>query len=111
MAPRSLGHHQLGGRGRRRHAASAAAGSSLVSPFVDLPRMRDAVWIAPRLRAEISYAEIGDGKLRAPSWRGLVRPDAPWNPVATFDDSGLPKNEPSSEISEIATRSAIGTAY
>jgi len=32
--------------------------------------MRGAVWIAPRLRAEISYAEIVDGKLRAPSWRG-----------------------------------------
>jgi len=38
-------------------------------PFVDLPKMRSAVRIAPRLRAEISYAEIVDGKLRAPSWR------------------------------------------
>ena len=43
-----------------------------ISPFVDLPRMRGAVWISPRLRAEISYAEIVDGTLRAPSWRGLV---------------------------------------
>jgi hypothetical protein len=42
------------------------------SPFVDLPRMRAAVWLAPRLRAEISYAEIVDAKLRAPSWRGLI---------------------------------------
>jgi len=34
----------------------------------------DAVWLAPRFRAEISYAEVVAGKLRAPSWRGLVRP-------------------------------------
>jgi len=43
-----------------------------LSPSADLPRMRGAVWIAPRLRAEISYAEIAEGKLRAPSWRGMV---------------------------------------
>jgi bifunctional non-homologous end joining protein LigD len=43
-----------------------------LSPFVDLPRMRGAVWLAPRLRAEISYAEIVRGQLRAPSWRGIV---------------------------------------
>lgn len=48
-----------------------------LSPFMDLPRMRDAVWIAPRLRAEISYPEIVDGKLGAPSWRGLVPPGPP----------------------------------
>ena len=42
------------------------------SPFVDAPRMRSAVWIEPRLYAEISYAEIVDGRLRAPSWRGLA---------------------------------------
>jgi len=39
---------------------------------MDLPRMRSAVWLTPKLRAEISYAEIVSGKLRAPSWRGLV---------------------------------------
>jgi bifunctional non-homologous end joining protein LigD len=43
------------------------------SPFVGAPRMRSAVWIEPRLHAEISYAEIVDGRLRAPSWRGLAR--------------------------------------
>ena len=42
------------------------------SPFVDLPRMRNAVWLEPRLSAEVSYAEIVEGRLRAPSWRGLV---------------------------------------
>ena len=31
------------------------------SPFVDLPRMRNAVWLEPRLRAEVSYAEIVGG--------------------------------------------------
>lgn len=43
------------------------------SPFVDAPRMRSAVWIEPRLHAEISYAEIVEGRLRAPSWRALSR--------------------------------------
>lgn len=43
------------------------------SPFADLRTMRNAVWMEPRLLAEISYSEIVDGRLRAPSWRGLVR--------------------------------------
>ena len=42
------------------------------SPFVDAPQMRNAVWCEPRLLAEVSYAEIIDGRLRAPSWRRLV---------------------------------------
>lgn len=44
-----------------------------VSPFADLRTMRGAVWFAPRLRAEISYAEIAAG----PVWRGLVRSGRP----------------------------------
>lgn len=49
-----------------------------LSPFMDLPRMRGVVWIAPRLRAEITYAQIVRGKVRAPMFRGLIagsRPD------------------------------------
>jgi len=42
------------------------------SPFTDLRTMRNAVWMEPHLRAEVSYAEIIDGRLRAPAWRGLV---------------------------------------
>ena len=42
------------------------------SPFVDPPRMRSAVWMEPRLRAEVSYAAIVEGRLRAPSWRRLM---------------------------------------
>jgi ATP-dependent DNA ligase len=42
------------------------------SPFVDLPAMRGAVWIEPRLRAEVSYAEVTGGRLRAPTWRRLI---------------------------------------
>jgi bifunctional non-homologous end joining protein LigD len=42
------------------------------SPFLDPPRMRSVVWMQPRLRAEVSYAEIVDGRLRAPSWRGII---------------------------------------
>lgn len=33
------------------------------SPFVDAPRMRSALWTEPRLRAEITCAEIVDGRL------------------------------------------------
>ena len=42
------------------------------SPFVGLRSMRGAVWLEPRLRAEVSYAEVAGGRLRAPPWRGLV---------------------------------------
>ena len=42
------------------------------SPFSDLRSMRGAVWLDPYVRAEISYAEIVAGRLRAPSWRRLV---------------------------------------
>ena len=42
------------------------------SPFVDLKTMRGAVWLESRLRAEVSYAEIVEGRLRAASWRGLL---------------------------------------
>jgi bifunctional non-homologous end joining protein LigD len=45
------------------------------SPFADLRTMRNAVWMEPRLFAEVSYAEFIDGRLRAPSWRGLVYDD------------------------------------
>ena len=46
--------------------------AQLTSPFTDLRTMRHAVWMEPRLLAEVSYAERTDGRLRAPSWRGLI---------------------------------------
>jgi ATP-dependent DNA ligase len=42
------------------------------SPFVGAPRMRSVTWVEPRLEAEVSYSEIVEGRLRAPSWRALV---------------------------------------
>ncbi len=42
------------------------------SPFCDHRSMRGAVWLTPHLRAEVSYAELVEGRLRAPSWRRLV---------------------------------------
>jgi bifunctional non-homologous end joining protein LigD len=42
------------------------------SPFVDLRTMRGVVWLEPRLRVQVSYAELIDGRLRAPSWRRLI---------------------------------------
>jgi bifunctional non-homologous end joining protein LigD len=41
------------------------------SPFNDLRTMRGAAWLEPCLRAEVTYAEIVGGRLRAPSWRSL----------------------------------------
>jgi hypothetical protein len=46
------------------------------SPFADLRTMRNAMWMEPRLLAEVSYAELIDGRLRAPSWRGFVREES-----------------------------------
>jgi bifunctional non-homologous end joining protein LigD len=43
-----------------------------MSPFADLRSLRGAVWLEPRLSAEISYAEILAGRLRAPVWRRLM---------------------------------------
>jgi ATP-dependent DNA ligase len=45
------------------------------SPFAGAPRMRSVTWVEPRLEVEVSYAEIVEGRLRAPSWRGLARGD------------------------------------
>ena len=48
----------------------AAQSPARFSPFDDLRIMRGVVWIdQPRLLAEVSYAEIVGGRLRAPSWR------------------------------------------
>jgi ATP-dependent DNA ligase len=45
-------------------------------PFVDLRRARSVTWVEPRLEAEVSYAELVEGRLlRAPSWRGLCCDD------------------------------------
>jgi bifunctional non-homologous end joining protein LigD len=42
------------------------------SPFVDLPSRRGVTWLAPRLKAEVTFAEIVAGRLRAVVWRGLA---------------------------------------
>lgn len=43
-----------------------------VSGTVPRPDARDAVWVEPELVGEVQYVEwTSDGKLRAPSWRGL----------------------------------------
>ena len=42
------------------------------SPFVDLPSRRGVTWLAPKLKAEVTFSEIVEGRLRAAVWRGLV---------------------------------------
>jgi bifunctional non-homologous end joining protein LigD len=43
-----------------------------VPPFDPPPRIRDAVWVKPRLVAQVAYAEwTADGKLRQPAFLGL----------------------------------------
>ena len=47
------------------------------SPFADLrSARRDVIWMQPKLRVEISYAEVAGGRLRAPVWRRVVSADA-----------------------------------
>jgi bifunctional non-homologous end joining protein LigD len=63
------------------------------SPFAEPPKTRNAVWMEPRLLAEVSYAEIASGRVRAPSWRRLVerRAEAPerrWRERAYGTGSG-----------------------
>ena len=42
------------------------------SPFDPPPRVRDAVWVRPKLVAQIAYAEwTADDKLRQPAFVGL----------------------------------------
>ena len=41
-------------------------------PFRPVPRVKDAVWVKPRLVSQIAYAEwTADGKLRQPAFLGL----------------------------------------
>jgi bifunctional non-homologous end joining protein LigD len=43
-----------------------------VSPFDPLPRIAGAIWVEPRLVAQLAYAEwTADGKLRQPAFLGL----------------------------------------
>jgi bifunctional non-homologous end joining protein LigD len=47
------------------------------NPLIDVPSAdaRDAHWVTPSLVGEVEFAELtGDGRLRAPAWRGW-RPD------------------------------------
>ena len=47
------------------------------SPFVDAPRLPDAVWVEPELVVEVAFHEwTSAGVLRAPRYRG-VRDDKP----------------------------------
>jgi bifunctional non-homologous end joining protein LigD len=43
------------------------------SPFVGAPRMRSVTWVEPKLEVEVTYAELFEGRLRAPSWRRLAK--------------------------------------
>ena len=36
------------------------------SPFVDLPRARRVIWLEPELVAEVTFAEVMQGRLRDP---------------------------------------------
>lgn len=55
-------------------------GERTTTPSADVPRedARDAIWVEPVLVGEVSFTEwTPDGKLRAPSWRGLRDDKAP----------------------------------
>jgi ATP-dependent DNA ligase len=42
-------------------------------PFLECVRWMDAVWVEPRVRVELTYAEIIGGVLRDPVLRGVLR--------------------------------------
>jgi bifunctional non-homologous end joining protein LigD len=69
---RYVGEVEFGFTGMR--AALWQAFESLVvprSPFDNLPRKRDAVWLAPRLVAELMFQEWMEGFLRHPCFRRI----------------------------------------
>src|SRR5207302_10845197 len=48
------------------------------SPARGAPRFRDAVWVKPRLVAQVRFTEwTADGKLRHPAFQGLRADKAP----------------------------------
>jgi hypothetical protein len=55
---------------KRRSVISALARST--SPFADLARRKETVWLEPVLEAEVSYGQIVGGQLRAPVLRRFV---------------------------------------
>ena len=50
----------------------AAKTPARTSPFTDLKKARGVVWLDARLCAEVTYAEVVSGRLRASSWRALL---------------------------------------
>jgi len=51
------------------------------SPFADLPRRRETVWLEPVLEAEVSYGRIVGGQLREPALGGVVTERAHASPA------------------------------
>ena len=52
-----------------------------VSPFADLQRRKDTVWLEPILEAEVSYGRIVGGQLRDPVLRRFVTERTHSSPV------------------------------
>jgi hypothetical protein len=42
------------------------------SPFRERVRFADCVWLEPRVRAELTFSELVQGRLRDPVFRGVV---------------------------------------
>jgi hypothetical protein len=61
-----------------------------MSPFVERWRIRSVTWVELRLLAEVSYAEIVEGRLRAPSGRRLIQVRRATQPLAPRPRSRSP---------------------
>jgi bifunctional non-homologous end joining protein LigD len=60
---------------QRRELKRELSAAAVDEPPLKAPRMRDAIWVEPRLVAQVRFTEwTQDGKLRHPSFQGL-RPD------------------------------------
>ena len=44
------------------------------SPFADLPRARNVLWLEPELVVEVTYAEVLQGRRRVPVFRNHCLP-------------------------------------
>lgn len=74
---KSLTYRGLVHWGVGRQLAEALTSNGLVrstSPFSERVPARGVTWLEPRLLAEVSYAEVMQGRLRAPVFRGVVAP-------------------------------------
>ncbi|MGE0300704.1 histidine kinase [Pseudonocardia sp.] len=108
--PETGGLRYVGRAGLRDAADRGAVAAALPglrrahSPFTaPLPReiAESAVWMAPQLVGRVEYADrMPDGRLRLPTWRGLV-PDGEIDPAQLVEVTPAPPAEPTPDATAV----------